>query len=506
MELVSKSLSDSMEELSESFRDYFLNSQEQAAQQYQAIVGELASLISKQVQTQVKPYCGKTPRELNDQLRTIDFFPQEGTRLSEVFEKTKEILIESNISVYHPHCVAHLHCPSLIVSLAAEMIIAAFNQSMDSWDQAPAATMIEKALCQKLCSFSGFGEKADAVFTGGGTMSNFMGILLARDHYSQTRLNWNIQKHGLPAEASKFRIICAAHAHFTVMQSASILGLGQQSVIKLTEDDFNEHPADLESTIISLKNEGLYPICYVSTAGTTDYGTIGKLSALADTAHKHGLWFHIDAAFGGALLFSQKHKHRLKGIEKADSVTIDFHKLFFQPISCGAFIVKDEKSFEYLRLHADYLNPESNEALGIPDLVSKSIQTTRRFDALKPFLAFQQVGLKKFGEMIDYTIELANQTAILIEKDPQFELAVKPSINTVVFRYLPTAKMSAEAIDALNDSIKTELLLSGHAVIGQTRLHNKSYLKFTLLNPMTKTSDLETLLGIIKRTGERLAR
>ncbi len=506
MDLVAKKLSDSMEELSESFRNYFLNSEESAAKEYQSIVSRLAKTISEQVQSQSLPYCGKSPSELSTQLSKVDFFPEEGTDISLVLEKTKEILIGSNISVYHPHCVAHLHCPSLIVSLAAEMIIAAFNQSMDSWDQAPAATMIEKALCQKLCAFSGFGKEADAVFTGGGTMSNFMGLLLARDHYSQEKLNWNIQKDGLPPEARNFRIICANHAHFTVMQSASILGLGQHSVVKLEDKDFEENPEVLEATILSLQSAGLYPICYVSTAGTTDYGSIGNLSALADISHKHGLWFHVDAAFGGALLFSEKQRPRLKGLEKADSVTIDFHKLFFQPISCGAFIVKDEKSFEYLRLHADYLNPEGNETLGIPDLVYKSIQTTRRFDALKPFLAFQQVGLKKFGEMIDYTIELANHTATMIKNDPEFELAVEPSINTVVFRYLPKTLLPEQKINELNDAIKMELLLSGHAVIGQTRLHNNSFLKFTLLNPMTKTTDLESLLGKIKSTGEKLAR
>ena len=170
--------------------------------------------------------------------------------------------------------------------------------------------------------------------------------MLFRSHY-----NWNIQKKGLPPEASKFRILCAEFAHFTVAQSASILGLGESAVVKIKTNDFEEESSALEDAIISLRAEGLIPIAYVTTAGTTDFGTVGQIGNLAEMAHTHGLWFHVDAAFGGALIFSEKHKHKLNGINQADSITVDFHKLFYQPISCGAFIVKNKKSFEIGRAH-----------------------------------------------------------------------------------------------------------------------------------------------------------
>jgi L-2,4-diaminobutyrate decarboxylase len=288
-----------------------------------------------------------------------------------------------------------------------------------------------------------------------------------------------------------------------VAQSASILGLGENAVIKVGTG-FQEEETALEDAILQLKSENLLPIAYVTTAGTTDFGEIANLESLADLTKKHDIWLHVDAAFGGSLIFSDTHKHRLQGIENADSVTIDFHKLLFQPISCGVFIVKNKNMFEYIRLHADYLNPESNEKVGIIDLVVKSIQTTRRFDALKPFMTFQYLGVKKIGEMIDYTISLAEKIGDFIENDEDFELATKPAINTVVFRYSPTKKTNFEAINDINNEIKMQLLLSGEGIIGQTMVKNMAFLKFTLLNPMTEEYEILELVEKIRRIGKEL--
>ncbi len=494
-----------IKELTKAFKKYFLNNDSTSISTYKNITATLADSITRQIATQKQPYSGISPADLRDKIADLELFPQEGSPLNEVLATTQDLVLKHNISVYHPHCMAHLHCPTFIASLAAEMLISAFNQSMDSFDQAPAATMIEQVFCDELCKIYGFDSRADATFTGGGTMSNFMGLLLARDHFSKKNYDWDIQKNGLPPEASKFRILCAEFAHFTVMQSASILGLGENAVVKVKTNGMEEEADALEDAIIKLRLEGLIPIAYVTTAGTTDFGTVGQIGDLAEVAHNHGLWLHVDAAYGGALIFSEKHKYKLAGIHQADSVTVDFHKLFYQPISCGVFIVKNRDSFEYIRLHADYLNPESNEAVGIIDLVSKSIQTTRRFDALKPFISLQHIVTKRFGEMIDYTIDLAENISNFIENQPDFELANRTAINAVVFRYLPKNITDNQRIDEINNEIKMQLLLSGKAIIGQTVLKGKAYLKFTLLNPMTQAEQVIELLDEIRELGKELA-
>ncbi len=487
------------------FKNYFLNDSDSSVAAYRQVVARVAQDIGSTIANAKQPYSGTSPADLQQQIAAFDLFPALGQPLSDVLDRTRALVLENNISVYHPRCVAHLHCPVFIASLAAEMLISAFNQSMDSWDQAPAASMIEQALGEALCKLYGLGPTSDATFTSGGTMSNFLGLLLARDHYSAKVCGWNVQQAGLPQQASRFRIICSEHAHFSVEQSASILGLGSQAVVKLHTGDFNEESAALAATIASLKAQDLLPIAYVSTAGTTDFGAIGNLAALADVAHAHGLWFHVDAAYGGALRFSQKHAHLLAGLEKADSVTLDFHKLFYQPISCSVLLVRDKKRFDYIGLNADYLNPESNQDLGLLDLVYKSIQTTRRFDALKPFIALQHVGVERFGQMIDHTIDLAQAVAQQLQADARFELATPPMLNAVVFRYVPAGDFSAEQVDAINSDIKTRLLLSGQAIVGQTKIHERAYLKFTLLNPMSTLDDITALVDDIRALGAELA-
>ena len=347
------------------------------------------------------------------------------------------------------------------------------------------------------------------MFTSGGTQSNFMGLLLARDRYAQKHFQWSIQEQGLPPQASRFRILCSEVAHFTIRQTAALLGLGQQAVVPVATDaDYRLSPHHLEQQIIALKQEGLLPIAIVATAGTTDFGSIDPLPEIAQLAQAYDLWLHVDAAYGGALMMSDTYRHLLDGIAAADSLTIDFHKLFYQPISCGAFLIKERSNFDLLKLHADYLNPETNEDLGILDLVVKSVQTTRRFDALKLFVSMQCLGRKIFADMIETTINTARETAFFLQADADFELANVPTINAVVFRYIPQAQASkltpVSLSNQINQSIRLELIRQGQAIIAQTQIGVFIYLKFTLLNPRTTVAHVKSLLEEMRTIGTAL--
>lgn len=454
-------------------------------------------------------YSGLAPTQIAAALADTDLCPEVGRDLATVLQQVGNTIVQNSVNVSHPTCIAHLHCPPLTAALAAEMIISATNQSMDSWDQSPAATLVEQQIVNWLCQLFGYSAVADGTFTSGGTQSNFMGLLLARDTYTQQHLNWSIQQQGLPVEAHRFRILCSEVAHFTVRQAAALLGLGQQAVVTVKPDaDYQMRASEVTSKLAELQQQNLLPIALVATAGTTDFGSIDPIVELADCAQAHGLWLHVDAAFGGALALSDRHRYKLAGIEAADSIAVDFHKLFYQPISCGAFLLKNRSHFELLKLHADYLNPETNEDIGIPDLVTKSIQTTRRFDALKLFVCLQALGRRTFAALIDYTIALASNVAQHIEMDAALELAAHPTINAVVFRYRPThTPVNADAIawaNQINSQIRLALIHSGEAVIAQTKIGQTTYLKFTLLNPRTQFVHIEALLSRIRQLGQML--
>jgi len=463
-------------------------------------------LISRAVETLLSAwpgssYGGSSPAEVADFLRE-PLLPDQPVPLAHAWGQVQRIVAQS-LNLTHPNTIAHLHSPPLIASLAAEVVISALNQSMDSFDQGPAATMLELAMCRWLCTEAGLPECSGAVFTSGGSQSNFMGLLLARDTCIASRWNWPATERGLPPEAGRLRFLCSEVAHFTVEKAASHLGLGSQAVVRVEVDDsFQMRPGALRDALRGLAAEDLIPAAIVATAGTTDFGSIDPLPEIAAIAREAGAWLHVDAAYGSALLLSAQHRHLLEGLEKADSISVDFHKKFWQPISCAAFLVRDAGQFRHLEVHADYLNPEADDTAGIPNLVNRSISTTRRFDALKLWLSFQLLGRQRFADMVDRTIALAEYAAKQIAAHPRFELLHQPQLSSAVFRYIP-ASAGLDA-DEVNTRLRQRLFDSGIAVIGHTRARDHQCLKFTCMNPMTTEGDLDTLLERIVSEGKKL--
>lgn len=469
------------------------------ATDYRKAIGQAVHTLLAAFPSQ--PYCGRSAADLATLLRS-EILPATGCGIDEALDHTRA-LIANSIVLTHPNTIAHLHSPPLIASLAAEVIVAALNQSMDSFDQAPAGTVLELAMSRWLCEKVGLPSGSDAIFTSGATQSNFMGLLLARDSCIASRWNWSVQRRGLPSQANRLRFLCSEVAHFTVEKSASQLGLGTDAVIKVpVDDDYRMIPGELAALLERLKDDDLIPVAIVGTAGTTDFGSIDPLSEIASLAREAGAWFHVDAAYGSALLLSQRHCHLLRGLDHADSISMDFHKNFWQAISCGAFLLRDSAHFRHLEVHADYLNPENHDAFGIPNLVNKSLATTRRFDALKLWLSFQVLGREKFGRMVDRTIELAAHAAGLIRRNSALELLHQPQYGCVVFRYRP-ARPDSDG-DALNSALRQKLFERGVAVIGHTRVRGRQCLKCTCMNPMTSEKEIENLIRQIVEQGQAL--
>jgi len=465
-----------------------------------------ARIVGDQLEGARGPLPAVTPAML-ERLLDLDVAPGEGEGLAATLELVGDRIVRNSVAVAHPMCSAHLHCPPLVSSLAAEAVIAATNQSLDSWDQAPAATHLERRMIGWLGELYGLGERADGVFTSGGTQSNLMGLLLARDH-AAARLGCSISRDGVTDAVRRLRIVASSTAHFSVVKSARILGLGDRAVVGIAPgEDGRLDPARVEEVMRGLAAESLIPMAIVATAGTTDLGAIDPLEPLAAIARRHGAWLHVDAAVGGALALSAREGARLDGIAAADSITVDFHKLWFQSISCGAFLVRDAASLQPALFHADYLNPETDEGdEGLPNLVDKSLQTTRRFDALKLFVSLRAHGRDFLGRAVEATIDLAAEAARLIDADPELELARPASLNTVLFRHVPRSPVSDAELDRINEEVRLALLHTGAAVIGRTRLDGRVHLKVTLMNPTTGHDDLRELLARITAAGAAVAR
>ncbi|RYU48746.1 hypothetical protein ERW49_01950 [Aliivibrio finisterrensis] len=471
----------------EKWQKYFIQTGEGGSDEFLSMLNHTNRTLAAVFEKVQSPYSGVKPELIEKAIQSVNL-DSEPSDLRHVIDRTTELVVKNSIFVQHPNCIAHLHTPPLLSSIAAEAMIAALNQSMDSWDQASSATYVEQKVIDWVCEKYQLGMCSDGVFTSGGTQSNLMGLLLARDWIADKISQHSIQKMGLPEYSNKLRIICSKKSHFTVQKSASLLGLGERSVCCVeTHSNGTIDINSLEETLGELKAEGLIPFVLVGTAGTTDHGAIDDLSTLSSIAQAEGMWFHVDAAYGGALILSQD-KRRLTGIEHADSLSVDFHKLFYQTVSCGAILIKDKSNFGYLRHHADYLNREDDE---LPNLVDKSIATTRRFDALKVFMTMQNVGAEQLGQMYDHLLIQAKQVATLIQNNDRFELLAEPSLSTVLFRSKST---TVKELDDLNKTVRLEALTRGIAVLGETIVNHNVALKLTILNPCLNMSDFESLL------------
>ncbi|NWA61916.1 aspartate aminotransferase family protein [Pantoea sp. B9002] len=473
----------------------------QSIEAYQQAIAQSSAAVVQWLQ-QPEMYQGKTVAELRERI-TLDFNPN-GLGNQAAIERAIEYFLKDSLSVHHPQCVAHLHCPSLVVSQAAEVLINATNQSMDSWDQSPSATIIEIKLIEWLRAQVGYTAGDAGVFTSGGTQSNLMGLMLARDAFYQRR-GHSVQQHGITGDLRKIKVLCSENAHFSVQKNMALLGHGYQSVVQVKSDEFARMDvSDLKAKLAQADANGEQILAIVATAGTTDAGAIDPLREIAGIAAERNIWVHVDAAWGGALLLSEKYRDYLDGLELVDSVTLDFHKQYFQTISCGAFLLKDERHYELMRYQAAYLNSEFDEEAGVPNLVSKSLQTTRRFDALKLWMGLEALGQKQYAAIIDHGVTLAQEVAKFVTSEPRLELVMQPQLASVLFRYRPEQLTDTAQIALFNQRIGDALLDSGRANVGVTENQGVTCLKLTLLNPTVTLEDVKVLLALVEKTANQL--
>lgn len=475
----------------------FLTNDKNNKEDYKKMLDEVSAAVADAFVDE-RAYSGPTPDELKKIIHQESILPEKGLGWDAVFKSTKEKILPNLLRTPSTDYMAHLHGPSLVETIAAETIISTFNQSMDSWDQSPVATEIEVEVINHLCKLYGYDKNADGVFTSGGSQSNQTAIILARDWFCNEHLKYDVKKYGINDKCLKLRMYTSEISHFSMEKSAHILGLGYQSVVKVPVDNQKKMDiAALKSLIDADKKAGNIPFLIVGTVGTTDFGSIDPLPEIVEIAKQNNMWVHADAAYGSGVIMSDKYADRVAAIKLCDSVTVDFHKMFLMPISCSAVLVKNGQTFDALTIHADYLNREEDEEDGYTNLVDKSLQTTRRFDALKVWISFQTRGKDGWAKLINTSMENAAYLYEQLSKDKDFEVLTKPEISSVVFRY-----KAKENADEINKIVRRKLIHEHGIVIGQTVSNEYTFLKFTLLNPLITHEKLDELKDLIKSLAE----
>lgn len=469
-------------------RSHLLN--DTTAEHYRRSVTEGVERVAAKLASTQRPFTGVTPDRLAPVVAAVDL----DTPLADAsaaLDELEEVYLRDAVYFHSPRYLAHLNCPVVIPAVLGEAVLSAVNSSLDTWDQSAGGTLIERKLIDWTCARAGLGPAADGVFTSGGTQSNLQALLLARQEAKTTDL-------------SKLRIFASECSHFSVQKSATLLGLGPEAVVSVPVDRTKRmQTIALEAELMGCVSEGLVPMAIVATAGTTDFGSIDPLPEIAALARQYETWMHVDAAYGCGLLVSPTRRGLLDGIERADSVTVDFHKSFFQPVSSSALLVRDAATLRHATYHAEYLNPRRTLDEKIPNQVDKSLQTTRRFDALKLWMTLRVMGAEGIGGLFDEVCDLAAAGWELLAADPRYDVVVQPQLSTLVYRYIPESVTSPVLIDQANLHARKALFASGEAVVAGTKVAGRQYLKFTLLNPETTTGDIAAVLDLIAGHAEQ---
>ncbi|MFD5520616.1 lysine decarboxylase DesA [Streptomyces sp. NPDC127066] len=480
-------------------RSHLLN--DTTADRYRRSVTEGVERVAARLATTERPFTGVTVDDLAPRIERIDLDkPLHDT--TAVLDELEEVYLQDAIYFHHPRYLAHLNCPVVIPAVLGEAVLSAVNSSLDTWDQSAGGTLIERKLIDWTNERIGLGPAADGVFTSGGSQSNLQALLLAREEAKPNEEGW--EGEGTRTDLGRLRIFASEVSHFSVKKSAKLLGLAPDAVVSIPVDhDKRMQTVALAHELERCRQDGLVPMAVVATAGTTDFGSIDPLPEIAELCSQFGAWMHVDAAYGCGLLTSLKNRDRIDGIERADSVTVDYHKSFFQPVSSSAVLVRDATTLRHATYHAEYLNPRRMVQERIPNQVDKSLQTTRRFDALKLWMTLRVMGADGIGELFDEVCDLAAEGWKLLAADPRFDVVVRPSLSTLVFRYIPAAVTDPAEIDRANLYARKALFASGDAVVAGTKVGGRHYLKFTLLNPETTQDDIAAVLDLIAGHAEQ---
>ncbi len=402
----------------------------------------------------------------------------------------EEVLARST-HLHHPKYIAHQVGPAAPITVLTSMISAILNNGTAVYEMGMVTNPMERIITELLAKKIGYDNQSSGFLTSGGTLANLTALLSARKAKVREDV-WN-KGHTKP-----LGIMVSEEAHYCIERAAKIMGLGEMGIIKIPVNSaYTMETKLLEKIYQETVQKGIEVFAIVGSAPSTATGIFDHLDAIGDFAIEHNLWFHVDAAHGGATLFSKKYRHLLNGISKSNSVVIDGHKMMMMPGITTALVYKDSRhSNATFSQKADYLLEDSVDSDWY-NSGKRTFECTKNMMALHWFSLLKTYGEDIFNVYVTYLFDLGIAFGAMIENDSQFELATQPKTNIVCFRYYDSQK-DCDRLNEINIQIRRALLEDGEFYIVQTKLRGIHYLRCTIMNPFTTESHLKALLVKIK--------
>jgi glutamate/tyrosine decarboxylase-like PLP-dependent enzyme len=382
------------------------------------------------------------------------------------------------------------------ITAIGSMIEATLNTNVTAWRSSPAATEVEHVVIDWLKEMLGYPKEAAGLLVSGGSMANFAALAAARSAKAP-----DVVHQGL--SGAELTIYASDEAHFSIRKAAGMLGIGEAHVRSVSTDDrLRMQPSELEKLIREDKAGGRAPMCVAASVGTVESGVVDPIEEIASIARRHGLWLHIDAAYGGFAALAPSARHHFAAISQADSVALDPHKWLYLPVGCGCVLYKDPAAARAAFSHeADYtrvIGHERDEAFAFWDY---GPELTRPFRALNLWLLFKYAGARRIGEAIESNMACARYFEQLIRASEDFEMLAPVELSIFCFRYAPPGFHGD--LDALNERVLLALQRAGSSYVSNARVHGKCALRGCVLNYRTTKGDMEKLLEDLRDAAQQ---
>ena len=418
--------------------------------------------------------------------------PQAPSPAEKVLGELEEKLLPYCTHVGHPGYMGLITPSPNPVGVIADFICSALNQNIGAYTIGPAGVAMERRTVRWLTDLVGYGPEAGGNLTSGGMMANFIGMKLARDWASGDRA----QQYGIH---QPWAVYTSEERHVSVDKAVDAVGLGRTALRALpTDSEFRVRLDALESALAEDRRHGIRPMCIVGIFGTTNTGAVDSIRELRAIADREGMWLHADAAYGGGMLLSNESPMRDRGLELADSITIDPHKWFYAPLDAGAVLVKDERRLTAsFGMKPSYLTDELDHAKERYQYYVHGFEQSRRFRGLKVWMSFKRYGARQIGEWVDNNVRQARHLYSLVATHPEFEAASPPPMSAICIRYRGADPDEAKSKE-LHAQVVRRVEQSGKFWISTTELKGKTWFRINPVNFRTRTEHMEQLLTLLE--------
>jgi glutamate/tyrosine decarboxylase-like PLP-dependent enzyme len=402
-------------------------------------------------------------------------------------------VLKTAMNPAHPGYIGHMDPLPTTASIVGDWVVAALNNNMLSVEMSPLFSRLEPLLMREIAQLFGLGDRAGGVLVSGGSLANLHALAVARN------VKLGCLATGLASQEKPPVFFVSEAAHTSMKKAAMLLGLGTEGAIAIPTTPHSQMDVlALKTAIQQAQARGHQPFAIVATAGTTVTGNIDPLIELGAIAQAHDLWFHVDAAYGGALVFSEQYRDRLQGIEQADSVTFNPQKWLYVTKTCASVLFRDlDHLHRHFQVAAPYMNTEEDWI----NLGEISVQGTRHADVLKLWLSLQHVGKRGYSELIARNYALTDNFVAAIQSRPFLTLASHPEMNLICFRGCPSW-LPLSQWDTWNQTLQHYLLQHANAFLSLPQYRGQSWLKVVLLNPFTTPADIQRIFEAIDAFAE----